>query len=194
MKIVHFICSMLLAELFISGCISREPYPQNWSPVSIAHTCPDVSGCYRNEGERIQNDYKPSLFYYLVHSSYQFVDPDAYKRGTADFIEITQSRNELLIKAYKNDVLVTQRTAQYNPEESENGFIKLKSLTSGFVQCESATGYSWGTLWLSKAEDGSLVMRSDETAAGLILLVIPVFGISESWTRYLESQIGDLPP
>lgn len=53
--------------------------PQHWSPVPNGQTCPNIEGCYNNEGEHGASDFKfkPTLFYHLIPANDYLADPNA---------------------------------------------------------------------------------------------------------------------
>ena len=71
----------------------------------------------------------------------------------------------------------------------ENGMLNIdQQEPEGFVAREGVVGYTWQSLWVTKDEFGSLIIRSDSGAVG-IMLFIPVIGSEWNWYRFMNKNI-----
>ena len=165
---------LLTLVIFMNSCVSHPPYPQHWSGLQETQKCPRVEGDYSNTGEAENNSkYRPFLYTYLIGENRTAAE-------RASLIKITQGTNSLLIEAYSDDTLLGRRVADFNPDDCENGFLKLQVpdyKTSGWF------GVDWAGIQISKAADSSLILRYNYGGVGFVL-VFPVGGSSWNWYRF----------
>jgi hypothetical protein len=80
--------------------------------------------------------------------------------------------------------VLSKREVHFKPEDCKDGFLKLDVPDpEGGVYRGNAVGYEWDSFQVSKAIDGSLVIRHDSSAVGIVLL-IPIVGSQWHWSRF----------
>jgi hypothetical protein len=175
-----------LFVMFIITYLTRPEYPESWSDISTENECPNLAGSYINTGG-CQRDYVPSLYQVLIAN-------DMGVAGAIDYIKITQTKTELLIKAYKQGALIKQRKVQFSPKDCENGFMRIEAPEpEGGVNREGVVGYQLDVYWLAKAADGTLVVRYNSYAAAVVNL-IPIIATQRDWYRFSQQGEGVISP
>ena len=166
--------------MLVVSFVLRPEYPENWSDIPSKDIVPNLAGFYMCKGEDQQGN-KPSLYRALIAK-------DMVMENAIDYIKITQTETELLIEAYQQGSLIKKRVAQFKPKDSRDGFVRLKEPEpERGINREGVVGYEWCTYWLCKTSDGSLVIRCDSAAVGMVLMM-PVLGVGRDWYRFPQYQ------
>lgn len=162
--------------LGMSGCVSIDQYPAEWGSLRLSadSACPDVSGRFRDQGERANSNFKPSLSYQLLRS---------YSQKAAETVEIKFVDPTVLhIRVFNGAELIAESVLSSNKGEFQcaNGFVVIKK--GEFINREGVFG---GEKWtFSLAPSGNaLVVKENDSAIGTMLL-FPVAGTSTSWSRF----------
>ncbi len=151
--------ALLALVSLLAGCISISSYPTDWSQIAqgSADACPQVSGSYRNVGERRGAPGRSYL-------AYQFF-PKSASSTRADRVVIqmpdpnTVSIRTMLGVGVLNEFTLTREKKEFLCEE---GFLAIRK------------GWSGG---------GSLMVK--ETSAGIVIaIIIPIPGLVTTWSRY----------
>jgi hypothetical protein len=173
--------AIFLGAMFVITYVTRPEYPENWSAIPTIDQCPNLTGSYINMGES-QRGLKPSLYQALIAN-------DMVMEGAIDFIKITQTETELLIEAYQQDSVRKKRAVQFSPKKCKKSFFRLKPPDpEGGINREGVVGYGKDTYWLAKANDGTLVIRYDSSAVGVVNL-IPIIGTQRDWYRFPQHKV-----
>ena len=161
------------------GCVSTPSYPPAWSSLKVFDKCPNIEGYYIDEGEsEEESDYKRSIFMDIIGGDY-------LRRDEVEFVNIIQKNNELLLEAYSDAELIGKRVAAFDTENCVDGFIEIEGpYPEGGVNRDGVVGYQWDSLKLAKTTDGSLILRKDSGAVGVVM-VVPVAGTGWGWYRFL---------
>jgi hypothetical protein len=187
--------------LLLSGCAVTGSYPDRWPPLEPARLvgkCPDIGGTYKAEGIRYPEAGSISL-------------ASLFLLGDADRVDIVQSPNRISFIGYRSEK-VTQRL-DFGSAETEYGwrndvgqsFKCLLDIATGrrhlyfSHQAHVSQGGGFGagpgfvltTQWAAttyrKAEDGSLIIRS-ELGSGLIVTGVPAGAVDIIWYRFEPTQ------
>ena len=168
------------AWLVASGCVISHPdYPASWSPLVGGSTCSVLTGTYEDRG--VEGETGAAVFRGQAVSLSRILFPGETSRATV--------------------VVVTGLASDTLEIASWDGPRPLKSLrlqaASGDYRCrggaaeisataligEQVTGAHTDHFKLSKAGDGSLVLKHSTSGFGLIL-VVPVGGSEDRWYRF----------
>ena len=168
------------AWLGASGCtISHPDYPATWSPLVGGSTCSVLTGTYEDRG--VEGETGAAVFRGQAVSLSRILFPGETSRATV-----------VVVTALATDTLEIA---------SWDGTRQIKSLrlqaASGEFKCrtgvaeisatalvgEQVAGAQTDAFKLSKAGDGSLVLKHSTSGFGLIL-VIPVGGSEDRWYRF----------
>ncbi len=162
---------------FLAGCISISSYPTDWPQIAqgSADACPQVSGSYRNVGERRGAPGRSYL-------AYQFF-PKSASSTRADRVVIEMpDPNTVSIRTMSGVGVLNESTLTREKKEflCEEGFLAIRKGWSGMSE---ALGVSNETIYLARSQDGSLMVK--ETSAGIaIAIIIPIPGLVTTWSRY----------
>jgi hypothetical protein len=161
------------------ACISGARYPTTWTKrVPVAKgVCPDVSGVFSNRGDVHPRDVDASLNAFL-------------RSGTpllaVTQVEITQSDRFLEISLWSEEK-VSERLRLDRGVGFECGADGLELLQMGHSESDAAVSvgalFSWGKVWMTKGEDGSLVVRTVDSDL-FFLILIPLYGRETLWFRF----------
>ena len=178
------ICRLLivLGAVLISGCSSYPQYPVTWNAIPANAHCPNIDGVYSNFGQ-IDKDIRGAYLISLL------IDGMLTNYKDVDTVKIETTSNDITFEAYENNNLVKRIIAKYEYSKCENGMLNIdQQEPEGFVAREGVVGYTWQSLWVTKDEFGSLIIRSDSGAVG-IMLFIPVIGSEWNWYRFMNKNI-----
>ena len=172
-----------LAAAALAGCIEAD-YPGRWPALAPASAgCPSIAGRYRNEGERAE----PRGVTSPVHlTGFLLPDLTASEAASIDTVEISEPAGAggvIEIVAVRGGQVVSSRRLLAGQEDFEcvDGCIETSS--SRWAN-EQGVGKQWDTDAYCRGVDGSLIVKSTSSGAGVILLVIPVGGSESNWFRF----------
>lgn len=176
-KIKLFILCVVPSIGFL-GCSGSDPYPDEWgitekfnNPEKI-----DISGKYQNHG--VCSD-KDSQFVNLMRFMVENYD------AACNTVTIKKKNNKTIVFTFwKDDSQLCKmvfREKDGTIEYTEEG-IEISGATSTRAEGQGVAR-TWRSLVLTKAIDGSLVVREDQDGFGL-LMVIPLFGTYTGWYKF----------
>jgi hypothetical protein len=184
----HIRLALFLTTLLCGGCISTT-YPDSWPrrlPVQPGE-CPDLNGTYKDIGSRafdtVVTQY--SSFSSILKND-QITDSTSggyftIRNPDARTMEITcfdREGNVILQKKYS-----AEKGEFLCDEEGVAVERPLKFAASNL------SAVSWGKRHYAKADDGSFVVREDETGI-FALIIVPVgFGSQRQW--FLHQRISE---
>jgi len=201
--------AVLALAVSLSGCVSRDPYPDYWPALTAApkSACADIAGRYRNEaihtGQCDADPYKAQwdcdlrLSWALGHpaiaadeSWVEILQPDS------DRIEVVTATETRVLRRSAGDFDCDEQgieVSQYAGALSKTADSKGWNAYMGTTSLLLATGgVNSLTLRFRHAADGSLVARLSESATGLVL-AIP-FHRSEAhylrWAKWSDEAPG----
>ena len=174
------IAAAAAAWLGASGCVISHPdYPASWSPLVAGSTCSVLTGTYDDQG--IEGETGAPVFRGQTVSLSRILFPGETGRATTvvitalstDTLEIAASDGTRLLKSLR--LLAARRDYRCRAGAAE---ISATALVG-----EQVAGGHTDAYKLSKAGDGSLVLKHSTSGFGLIL-VIPVGGSEDRWYRF----------
>ena len=189
MRSRNFLQSLLMIALIthFGGCVAvdRNKYPESWSSLNsgLSH-CEAIVGIYENTGQRD----KRSSSYPVSRLSVALLGQAGPKEGEYVQIEMHASQPELLsVTVYSGKEIAGSGNIQ--AKCSEEGVLISEPGASGFVNEGGVIAYGRETRKLLSAQDGSLILYSSGTGAGLMLLV-PFVASERQWARYMRMSNG----
>ncbi len=195
-------CMFLLsAGMSLSSCAGNHyPRPESWpKPLAAAAEapCDSIAGVYRDRGASSCEWFLPgfkSLSYILEPCLfYDFVPARHF--GKADRVEITRTgRNRIAVAVYdaQDNLLIPDTGEDLEGKCVDNGV--LLSYRPRIDPREGIEVVS-GTVWLSRATDGSLVCRVTEHRL-FCSFIVPMPFLSKSytvWYRFEDREKTGLP-
>ncbi len=174
---------MIVAPL--PGCIYMQSYPDKWSPreVSADSTCPDISGIFANAGyagESGGTKVPTKLAYFILRPS---PTGDAEAIIAAGQVELRAAGDEIVV-VVRDGARDLYTTTIRRPMTCDKGEIKLADPQSpGATSAEGVVGVLNSTLYLSRAADGSLLIRRSVVGAG-VGMFIPFVAAGWDWSRF----------
>jgi hypothetical protein len=165
-----------LTSLVLIGCVFVDQYPVEWDSIKLStdKTCPDVSGKFRDRGERENSSFEPSLSYLLLQ---------LHNQKTADTVEIKfVEPTQLLFRVFSEQQLQAESLLSSSKGEFQcsDGFVIIKR--GEFINREGVfAGERW-TFSLAPSKNG-LVIKEKDSAVGM-MFIVPVVGTSTTWSRY----------
>ena len=166
----------ILALLVLPGCVFIDQYPSEWGVPRLTsdNTCPDISGIFRDRGERVNSKFEPSLSNQLLQPRYW---------NTAETVEIKfLEPTQLLIRVFAGKQLLAESLLSSSNREFEcrKGYVVIKK--GEFINREGVFGGEKRAFFFAPS-DNALIVKEDSSALGLMLL-IPVAGTSTTWSQF----------
>jgi hypothetical protein len=173
------VASHVLAQTFVIaalslGCTScatiHDEYPSGWPLLDrIDPNCSRVAGTYRERGTGLEG-----------LSDKFFGDTGEIR----DYVDISYSPNAVEVTSISagQPRSVKTFTTQGGDFHCANGRVEL-SLSRGCRACPGAT-YEKLKLTLVRADDDSLIVRTEGSGAYLVLYVVPAGSTISTWDRY----------
>jgi len=168
------------AWLGASGCVISHPdYPASWSPQVEGATCTVLTGTYEDRG--VEGDTGAAVVRGQTVSLSRILFPGETARATVvvvtalatDTLEIAAWDGTRLLKSLR--LLAASGDYRCRAGAAE---ISATALIG-----EQVAGAQTDTFKLSKAGDGSLVLKHSSSGFGLIV-VIPVGGSEDRWYKF----------
>jgi hypothetical protein len=169
---------------FLWGCSSHEPYPRNWEDKKANENCMWLEGSYTNAGVYFLNGrvYKTQLSAYLLESSQ--VEHSKVELITFEFNE----NQSYLIKAISQDNVQLAEIA-INLDCNNGSLISNKdSSTTGSEVGAMVLGTQTKQFRLVETVDGNLLINSESSVVGVLILVVPVAGSSSVWSKFEKNR------
>ena len=174
------------AWLGASGCVISHPdYPASWSPLVGGAACSVLSGTYEDRG--VEGETGAGVFRGHAVSLSRILFPGETGRATVvvvtalatDTLEIAAWDGTRLLKSLR--LLAAGGDYRCRAGAAE---ISATALIG-----EQVAGVQTDTFKLSKAGDGSLVLKHSSSGFGVIV-VIPVGGSEDRWYRF-KARVDD---
>ncbi|PYM91114.1 MAG: hypothetical protein DME04_20005 [Candidatus Rokuibacteriota bacterium] len=163
-----------------SGCVFSHPeYPSSWAAQVGGSTCSVLSGTYEDRG--VEGETGASVFRGQAVSLSRHLFPGQTSRATA-FVVTALAADTLEIAAWDGPRLVKslRLLAASGDYRCRAGAAEISATA---LVGEQVAGVQTDRYRLSKAGDGSLVLKHSSSGFGLIL-VIPVGGSEDRWYRF----------
>lgn len=166
----------------ITGCAEIKPgdYPKSWPALAgLGQGCRSLAGTYQNRGMTSNPETnRNQLSHFILKSGTQGIQSGHTIRFTF------APDDRLTVEVLRNDVVVDMTT--WRPGESGYGCdgseATIPTAVSGGV-----AGYNSASRTLTKATDGSLIVRNSFNMAGVWMLPpMPVVAANTEWARFEE--------
>ena len=169
----------ILLILLLSACSFTARYPQNWEAIDQSKTCDSIIGQYKNNGE-----------YYF--------DGKPLQRGFSYIVLPNNKQNLSTIESFdvvKNDaglykLIIGNSTSEFNPIAIE---LQCQKGSLHIAKDSNFTGHEPGALVLGvesnsfslfNSANNNLILKTENSAVGLLMLVIPVAGSTDNWYKF----------
>ena len=165
----------------LAGCAEAD-YPGRWPALAPASAdCPSIAGHYRNEGERAESS---GVNWPVRLTGFLLPELAASEAASIDGVDISEPAAGVIeIAAVRGGQVVQSRRLL----AGEQGYACVDGCietSSSRWANEQGVGKQWDTDAYCRGVDGSLIVKSTSSGAGVILLVIPVGGSESSWFRF----------
>jgi hypothetical protein len=168
------------AWLGATGCVISHPdYPASWSPPVDGPTCSVLSGTYDDRG--VEGETGAAVFRGQAVSLSRILLPG--ETGRATVVVVTALATDTLeIAAWDGTRLLKslRLLAASGDYRCRAGAAQISSTA---LVGEQVPGVQTDAFKLSKAGDGSLVLKHSSSGFGVIV-VIPVGGSEDRWYRF----------
>ncbi|MCO4320511.1 hypothetical protein [Aliidiomarina quisquiliarum] len=166
--------------IFLSGCSSHQPYPENWEVQKANESCLWLQGFYKNNGEYFLNERT-----YKTHLSAYFFESTQVEHSKVEFITFEVRENEsYLIKAIsENNVQIAETLINLDCNNGSLISSKDRVITGGEAGA-IVLGTQIKQFRLVETIDGNLLLSSESSVAGMLLMVVPVAGSSSVWSKF----------
>jgi hypothetical protein len=180
--------------MLLSGCVIHNPdYPTQWAALDTSDkgNCSALAGVYNERGESAE----PGVFYQdrkpvpIIPQLSGILLHYLNKAGPATRVELSSPEpGELEIAAYDSQKLLIK--ARFSEKEHTcvcNGNSAKVLRFSGSPSSRGApvVGYEYDAVFLYKAVDGSLVVKTSSYSIGMVFLVILGEGTDHFWYRFM---------
>ena len=181
--------------LLCVGCaaIDKASYPSEWPAIASGReACGSINGLYESRAAshtypHPHRDYFLSLTMLPVDESYRLIEAVSLEYGDDNSLKVVgYSGNGAPLKKHTY-------TARSGFFACANGILIMDPARKPgreYASDNPLVGISSEEIALTKAQDGSLVMRSSGSAIGMAFLIIPVYADTEHWYRF--KQINDI--
>lgn len=184
MKIRRYPFAGFLLAIALTGCTS-ENYPDHWPPRrQLADACVALSGSYANKGFDTGKEFvesrRPKLHKFL------FKDPTGLDEVDRIKMEIGEDR-VLRVSALRDSKVVggteySEKDSTLNCDESG---AKIDLYRGASTRKGTAiVGYEFETVTVSKATDGSMLVKKSMGVYGLVYFIVPLGAEDERWYRF----------
>lgn len=186
--------TLFVLSLLLEGCviIRHHPYPATWPQMAAATDgqCPRLEGRYRNVGEKSQGEdissIQPPLLGRLLLGAWD---------EAATHVDLTPvGDRQLEVTVWNGSTLMRRATVSITSGETcPSGLVEITGPAPDRRSSMTSVGPSTerDSIALSKAADGSLILRRTTRFFGIALLV-PVGGDQQTWVRYLSVATSPL--
>lgn len=167
------------AALLLGACVSHPGYPGRWAPISPEPAaCAAVAGRYVNDGDSeppLEGRASRLVDALELEGERRATRVEIQQRG-ADEIEIvawtgTQPTGRTVLRAAAGDFECTPEGVMFKPKsQAAHG----AGITPAYIR---------STVYLSRATDGSLIVRSDIVTVATII-VVPAAATERIWRRF----------
>jgi len=208
---VLYILTTITAALCLPGCSTKVNYPSGWAPIESqksSGTCSPILGQYSQHGMatvvkgpfwKFTDETQPSLLSNLL--GVDVYPPDAVTHATLNL-----SGTEASLSLWIGNELFVSRILKTGELDCESGRWRLDLDWAAWRSTGILLdmGGTFTSLFLHKANDGSLVISKNQKMIGTAIL-LPVYIKEQNWHRFLpatevekhpgtDSPYGVLPP
>jgi hypothetical protein len=183
----YFMVLISLNLAISSGCVFKEPYPNQWKAIStVPGECPEIHGTFSDDGELDPAEIKEGLgehFWQTTLSSKFFLAREG--AGPVSHVEIIQNQIDVIrFIGWNGDEVAFDETfsARNKDFTCKSGFIEFVGdreceVVEGVMACETPEAH------LNRSNDGALIMKYNSRGFGLVYLIPAV--VSEwHWYRF----------
>jgi hypothetical protein len=186
---------ILIGTLAQNGCVIHYPYPSKWVALDTSDTdkdhCAVLAGVYNERGESAEpfpkveyQDGKPVRA--VPHlSNYLFHYPYPHGMGSTTRVELSfLEPGAFAISAYDNQQLLAKNRFSEKESTYECYGNVAKIILHRGLDRGPMLGFAYAAVYLYKAADGSLVLKTDLSGFGLAYLLFPIGGGETQWYRF----------
>jgi len=170
---------LILFSALLSACSFTATYPENWGAIDQNRACDSIIGKYKNQGEH-------------------YFEGKQYQRNISYIVQPKDKQDHSVIRSFEvathqtglYELIIGNNTEGFNPInialECENGSLNISKDThfTGHEPGAMVLGVESNSFFLFGTVNGNLILKTENSAAGLLLLVIPVAGATESWYKF----------
>lgn len=173
---------LLAPVLFLTGCVSMHNYPAEWAQLnqSIVDSCPQISGTYRNRGERTTPGQS-----YLAYQLFPNGGESSTRANSVDIQALDSNTLSIRVLSGQN-ILKNVTLVRGKGFSCEEGFLVISQGSYGVGE-GGGLGVGRGTLFLALSKDGYLTVKEVSGVVGVVM-IIPVAGFIRQWSRYAPTE------
>lgn len=186
---IFYIIAIVELSLLLTSCAMHNQYPSSWGGLITVeeNKCTDISGIYRNTGEK-----EKGVSEYKLSKILGFKDEIGETH-----VKITQLKDDTFeISGW--DTVGDEQKLVYKKSYPERKYsctpegVKASSHTESTFVPEGlgAFGTMTGSFYLTKNTDGDLVVKDTGTVIGLSMLIIPMIGAGTDWYRFPHEDLS----
>ncbi len=200
----HQIAIMSAFIFLLTACISTETPPESWPTFTLqtGSQCADLSGTYANSGKSAEGNiaWPLALRVFPIAASHwtesDFETSQLFRE--ASHVTFTgPNKKGLTIEAWKEDTLIGKIEREAVLGDNFNCIDGILTVSLP-VYAEASAGIFFNAfrkVQLFPATDGSLIVKTNSSAAGLGCYVVPLLGQFETWSLYPDATSeGKLNP
>lgn len=190
------LCTFLILLFFLYSCFNYRDYPDEWVPLqSPISECIDISGSYYDlpksgTYESLEYAHGLSLAELFQVPFEEISDGLEVVRATIQ-IELI-SNKKIRIIARQGDTLINERLLDRSNGDFDctSGMIKISGPSGAEGGAEGGAGafaYGWANYYLSKNNDGALILKEVSSGFGTCCIgiaPIPFAGGQTFWSIY----------
>lgn len=191
MNNMYFMVLMILNLAVASGCVFKEPYPDQWNAISVVlGECPEINGTFSDNGELDPAEIEGGLgehYWQTTLSSKFFLERE--NADPVSYIEIIQNQSGFIrFVGWNGDEIEFDQTFSTSNEDftCKSGFIEFV----GDRDCEVGEGImacATPEVHLNRNNEGALIIRHNSRGFGLVYL-IPAAVSEWHWYRFMPYQ------
>lgn len=182
MKNILAILLLIFISISISGCISKQIYPDKWDKLISKDSNIEelIIGSFNCKSKNKNSGY----YSYLHHSFNMNISNEDCHTVNLKKIKL----GTLTISILKNNKVISSKELILNKDYiNKNGLLALKSKDE-FAN-DIFVGYGTSKKVLTIDIKGNIIVKSTGYAIGTVLIAIPFYTSTENWTIF--ERLGD---
>ncbi len=180
----------LSALILASGCVFKEPFPDEWGTIQeSSDECPKIAGIYNNLGQLEPSTIEKgqyTAYWEIPLTGELFYEGNGEEVTSATHVEITQPKPGVIyVTAWDDSEIVA--TASFSKNEGDykckSGFVVFHLGTSCGGTTE-AFGCGSRKDHFATSTDGALILKVNEKGIGAALILLPAAVSEWRWYRF----------
>ncbi len=171
------VASVVIVSLVLGACVRWTSYPTSWPSVepSVSEECPDIAGDYVGKADTTTEGAAQTLAGLL----------EIYGSGRVRISLVGQDQLQLALwdGTQARPTRVLSRASGDYACGPDGIRLRRRALFEDGRNLVGYAGWGWQTVWLNKSVDGSLIVREDVSATGVVA-AIPLVTSVRSWYRF----------